>query len=465
MSEKVYRFLCNDIGIYEEVDKQCSRDDKRRNNKPDGSWLPKVGEKYPNSISFWKEAGLEKYSNSGLKDWHYSVVDGLGTLLIAEMPKDFLYEDEFQVICNIDSVEIVKKYSFKYEGPRPAEKKKYDDRPSFIRHHSYLRDWNAYAAYSDSNETFSLVSSIGKDLGLKRIGIHHEILKPGKRSSWPHAHKVEEELVYVLKGNPDIWVNGKVYNARIGDAIFFPPGTNLAHTIINNTESNIELMVLGEQNIDDDLIYYPLHPKRNLECKNQGFLWEDFPIQKLADHNGLAKSDINRESETWEYQKNWKDVEEKKIGGLDNELKIFYKFRDLGRTLGAKKVALHRVELPSGFRSSLPHAESIEEEFLYVLKGSPIVWINGKRYLLKEGDSVAFPSGTGIAHSFINESNDDVLLLVSGETSKKENRCSFPVNPEEKEFCNIWWDNPPIHEIGNDSPLPIKSDKKGRPNK
>lgn len=76
MGEKIYRFVCDDIGIYEAVDKNCSRDDKRRDGKPDGSWLPKVGEKYPGAISFWTEKGLKKYHRSGLRDWHYSVVDG-----------------------------------------------------------------------------------------------------------------------------------------------------------------------------------------------------------------------------------------------------------------------------------------------------------------------------------------------------------------------------------------------------
>jgi len=53
---RFYRFEVetnnSSVGIYEAVDRDCSRDDIRRQKKPDGSWLPKVGMDYPGAISF-----------------------------------------------------------------------------------------------------------------------------------------------------------------------------------------------------------------------------------------------------------------------------------------------------------------------------------------------------------------------------------------------------------------------------
>lgn len=458
MSEKIYRFVCSDAGIYEAVEKYCPKNDERRLAKPDGSWLPKVGEEYPGAISFWTEKGLNKYKNSGLRDWHYSVVNGQAKLLIAEKPESCRYQDDYQVICDKSKVTIKKEIKFKYEGPRPAVACKLDERPELIRHHRTVRDWNAYCSYLGSDETFTLVASVGKDLGLKKLGIHHEILNPNKRSSWPHAHKVEEELVFIIKGSPDIWINGNTYRAKPGDAVFFPPGSNLAHTLINNTNDVVEMMVLGEQEAKDDLIYYPMHPKRNSECQEGGYLWVVRPEVSMGAHDGKPSGDLSRDRGRWEFQVNWVDVEEKLVEGSEDESKVFYKTRDLGRFLGAKRIALHKQVLPSGFRSSLPHAESLEEEFVHILKGSPIVWINGSRYQLDEGDSVAFPSGTGIAHTFINESGEDVDLLVVGETTKAENKCFFPVNLEEKDRCQIWWEGAPLHEMGGDSPYPLDRD-------
>ena len=99
---KLYRFQVGDIGIYEAVDRDCPRDDKRRASKPDGSWLPKIGNNYPGAISFWKEFGRNKYEESGLKTWHKTVV--LGEVQVIERSLEqieVLYEDEFQVIGNL----------------------------------------------------------------------------------------------------------------------------------------------------------------------------------------------------------------------------------------------------------------------------------------------------------------------------------------------------------------------------
>ncbi len=49
---------------------------------------------------------------------------------------------------------------------------------------------------------------------------------------------------------------------------------------------------------------------------------------------------------------------------------------------------------------------------------------------LQPGDSVAFPAGTGICHTFLNNTADPVRLLVVGEKPKPENRIRYPLNPE-----------------------------------
>lgn len=454
MDEKVYRFACDEMGIYEAVDRDCPRDDSRRKNKPDGAWLPKVGMQYSGAISFWTEKGLKKYQESELRDWHLSVVTGKTKLLIADRPKEPLYQDELQVICDPSKVQITREFPFFYEGPRPFQKSPVDHRPDFIRHYSSLRDWNAYCGYSGSDETFTLTSSIGKDLGLKRVGIHHEILKPNRRSSWPHAHRVEEEFVYILKGNPHVWLNGKLYEVEPGEVIFFPPGTGLAHTVVNHSDADVEMLVFGEQATQDDLIYYPLHPQRNKECEEKGSLWKNAPKTLEGKNSGEPGDLTDLEKGTSPFQMSAKSLEQRDSGNAEDEFKVFYKTRDLGRALGAKRIALHHQVLPSGFRSSLPHAESSEEEFVFVLKGRPIAWINGRRYPLTEGDSVAFPSGTGIAHTFINETSEDVELVVSGETTKKDNKCSFPLNPEANVSCGIGWENSPVQEMGEESEWP-----------
>nr|MBA2404737.1 cupin domain-containing protein [Bdellovibrionales bacterium] len=71
----------------------------------------------------------------------------------------------------------------------------------------------------------------------------------------------------------------------------------------------------------------------------------------------------------------------------------------VGKKLGLKKIGIHIETLLPGRRTSWPHAESEEEEFGFVIEGNPDVWIDGTLHALKPGDFVAFPSGTGIAHT------------------------------------------------------------------
>src|SRR5262249_45621820 len=79
-----------------------------------------------------------------------------------------------------------------------------------------------------------------KTFGLKRLGIHYELLRPGRRTSWPHAESDEEEFVYVIDGHPDVWIDGELHRLDPGDGVGFPSGTGIAHTFFNNTETNVK---------------------------------------------------------------------------------------------------------------------------------------------------------------------------------------------------------------------------------
>ena len=74
----------------------------------------------------------------------------------------------------------------------------------------------------------------------------------------------------------------------------------------------------------------------------------------------------------------------------------------VGEKLGLTRIGIHHVRVPAGRRISYPHAESAEEEFVFVIEGRPDAWIDGELFPLQPGDSVAFPAGTGICHTFLN---------------------------------------------------------------
>jgi uncharacterized cupin superfamily protein len=119
-----------------------------------------------------------------------------------------------------------------------------------------------------------------------------------------------------------------------------------------------------------------------------------------------------------------------------------------GRHFAFARLGINHCRLSPGMRSSLPHAESTEDEFVYVLEGTPDYWRDGVLYRLAPGDAVGFPAGTGLAHSFINNTAADVRLLVVGDTSRADNRILYPVNPDQKALREDWWHDAPSRLLG-----------------
>jgi uncharacterized cupin superfamily protein/catechol 2,3-dioxygenase-like lactoylglutathione lyase family enzyme len=118
------------------------------------------------------------------------------------------------------------------------------------------------------------------------------------------------------------------------------------------------------------------------------------------------------------------------------------------RRFGLTRLGIHHLLLPAGRRTSFPHAESAEEEFVYVIEGYPDVWLDGALHPLVPGDAVGFPAGTGQSHSFLNNSDRDVRLLVVGEPAKAENRILYPLNPEHQATRTDAWIDPPARAMG-----------------
>ncbi len=157
-------------------------------------------------------------------------------------------------------------------------------KPEFIKHYAEIQESDD-SRYPGSDELLSIGSPFGRIFGLKRLGVHHELLKPGRRTSWPHAESTEEEFAYVIEGEPDVWLDGKLYRLKPGDGVGFVPGTGIAHTFLNNTESDVRLLVVGETTRSDNKVFYPLDDKRNQDIGD--LLWKDAPKRDLGMHDGL----------------------------------------------------------------------------------------------------------------------------------------------------------------------------------
>jgi uncharacterized cupin superfamily protein len=125
--------------------------------------------------------------------------------------------------------------------------------------------------------------------------------------------------------------------------------------------------------------------------------------------------------------------------------------RQIGRSAGLLRIGVNLMRLPPGERSSWPHAEENEEEFVYVLEGEVDAWIDGVVHTMRPGDLAAFPAGTGICHCFINNSDKEVLLLVGGEAAKRDSKIFYPLHPQRRNDLpwSQWWDDVPKRRMGS----------------
>ncbi len=124
--------------------------------------------------------------------------------------------------------------------------------------------------------------------------------------------------------------------------------------------------------------------------------------------------------------------------------------RMLGRAAGLQRLGINLQTLPPGTRSSWPHAEEDEEEFVYVLDGEVDCWIDGTLHRMVTGDLAAFPAGTGICHVFINNGTRDVHLMVGGEAAKPHSRIYYPLHPSRQQDMtpSQWWHDVPTRPLG-----------------
>ncbi|MDB4965726.1 MAG: Hemolysin [Myxococcales bacterium] len=132
--------------------------------------------------------------------------------------------------------------------------------------------------------------------------------------------------------------------------------------------------------------------------------------------------------------------------------------RDLGRAAGLKSGSVHLVQLAPGQRTSYPHCEETIEEWVFVIDGLVEAWIDGELHRMEAGDFAAFPAGTGICHTFINDSDAQVTLLVGGDADRPDNRLFYPFNPERRAQLGEagWW-----HDLAYEP----KGDHDGKPRK
>ncbi len=88
--------------------------------------------------------------------------------------------------------------------------------------------------------------------------------------------------------------------------------------------------------------------------------------------------------------------------------------RVLGDLFGLKNFGVNLTRLAPGAESALLHRHSKQDEFVYILEGTPTLVTDEGEELLRPGLCAGFPAG-GIAHQLVNRTNETVVYLEIGD--------------------------------------------------
>lgn len=87
----------------------------------------------------------------------------------------------------------------------------------------------------------------------------------------------------------------------------------------------------------------------------------------------------------------------------------------LGDHFGLINFGVNLTHLAPGAISALAHSHSLQEEFIFVLEGTPTLILGQEEFTLNPGDCYGFKSGTNIAHQLVNRSGEQVTYLEIGD--------------------------------------------------
>jgi uncharacterized cupin superfamily protein len=112
--------------------------------------------------------------------------------------------------------------------------------------------------------------------------------------------------------------------------------------------------------------------------------------------------------------------------------------RALGDAFGLTNFGVNLTRLAPGAVSSLRHAHTRQDEFIYILQGRPTLFADAGPVLLEPGMCAGFKSGSGHAHQLRNDTTEDVVYLEVGDRSAGD-EARYPDDDLQAMLVNGQW--------------------------
>lgn len=95
---------------------------------------------------------------------------------------------------------------------------------------------------------------LGEVFGLKNFGVNLTRLAPGGESALLHCHSRQDELVFILEGEPTLVTDEGEMVLRPGFCAGFA-AAGRAHQLVNRTMSDVVFLEVGDRAADDEGSY------------------------------------------------------------------------------------------------------------------------------------------------------------------------------------------------------------------
>lgn len=95
---------------------------------------------------------------------------------------------------------------------------------------------------------------LGDVFGIRKFGVNLTTLEPGAQSSLHHRHSKQDELVFILKGQPTLVTDSGDQELRPGMCAGFA-ANGTAHHIENRSQECALILEIGDRSEGDDVDY------------------------------------------------------------------------------------------------------------------------------------------------------------------------------------------------------------------
>lgn len=95
---------------------------------------------------------------------------------------------------------------------------------------------------------------LGDRFGIKNFGVNLTRLLPGGISALMHQHSKQDEMIYVLEGNPTVATDRGDFELRPGMCAGFA-AYGIAHHLVNRTAEDVLYLEIGDRSQGDSATY------------------------------------------------------------------------------------------------------------------------------------------------------------------------------------------------------------------